>query len=277
MLAVATLLALFLALAPSAGVAQTAPQSYRATAGKPIVLTHACAEPEMNDFGLACSEDEPCPILIELSAIEAVGRKLFVTGNFHTDKATLASLLLATDDEGETWTEPYARQRAALLDLIQFVDFEIGWISGHSTGSLPRDPFLLKTSDGGKTWIRYGVYDENAIGVVDSFWFDSRTHGLLVFDRTVRGEDGTRYRLLESQGGGTTWMLREISPKPISSPRPKRESDLRIRAEASSKSYRIERRAGGKWSLVSAFSMSAGACKPAPPPEPPKSEAVKQQ
>jgi photosystem II stability/assembly factor-like uncharacterized protein len=40
------------------------------------------------------------------------------------------------------------------LDRIQFIDFENGWVSGEVQHPLPRDPFLLATTDGGKTWQR---------------------------------------------------------------------------------------------------------------------------
>jgi hypothetical protein len=53
--------------------------------GQPIVLEAQCADAELNDFGLTCSEDEPCPVYLELAAIEPAGSKVFVAGNFHSE------------------------------------------------------------------------------------------------------------------------------------------------------------------------------------------------
>ena len=82
--------------------------------------------------------------------------------------------------------------RASGLELIQFIDFETGWIGGESLGSVPRDPFFLLTHDGGKTWYSRPVYGELREGAVDYFRFDSKTHGTLWIDRSQSGETGNR-------------------------------------------------------------------------------------
>src|SRR5512145_870217 len=94
---------------------------------KPQPLTAICGDSEIADFGLDCSADEPCPIYLELTAVEPLGVKLFLSGNFHTGAHTLWSLLLASEDGGKTWAEPLGRIRGAVLYQIQFVDFENGW------------------------------------------------------------------------------------------------------------------------------------------------------
>ena len=45
-------------------------------------------------------------------------------------------------------------------------------------------------------------------------------------------------------------------------------ADWRIRAEAASKSFRIERRTGEKWQGIAGFSVAIGDCRPPPPPAP---------
>ena len=122
--------------------------------------------------GLGCSEEDPCPVYLELSNVEAVGHKIFVTGNLHTPTATLDSILLASDDEGKTWTEPHPRLRSSGLDQIQFVDFQNGWISGANLQGAPRDPFLLITTDGGKTWRQRPIFEESRVASIERFWFD---------------------------------------------------------------------------------------------------------
>jgi hypothetical protein len=260
---------------PAEGAAAPAAAPARpvyAFAGQPLKLPAVCADSEIQDFGLTCSEDDPCPLYLELAEVRALGVKLFLAGNLHTDSATIWSVLLASDDGGKSWSEPHERLRGAVLEHLQFLDFESGWVSGHLALALPRDPFLLRTSDGGRSWTRLPVFDEPRPSVIDNFYFESRTQGALVLDRARSGEPGGRFQRLESQDGGTGWLTREVSQQALQA-RPRRlpapASDFRLRAEGASKSYRVERREGQRWVLLASFAISAGACKPTPPPPPP--------
>src|SRR5579872_434116 len=71
--------------------------------GKPILLPFRCTQEDIQSAGLSCSAEEPCPMYLELTAVEAIGDKLFATGNIHSTTATLYSLLLGSDDAGRTW------------------------------------------------------------------------------------------------------------------------------------------------------------------------------
>ncbi len=239
---------------------------------KPQPLTAVCGDSEITEFGLECSADEPCPIYLELTAVEPLGVKLFLSGNFHTGTQTLWSILLASEDGGKTWAEPLGRIRAAVLDQIQFVDFENGWTAGHITGNLPKDPFFLKTTDAGKTWRRVPVFDDTAYGSVEHFWFTSKTQGELIINR--RGDPRNRHQRLQTMTGADSWMMQEVSAKPLVSPRPRASAnaDWRVRADGPSKSFRVERREAGRWQTAASFLLRAGACQPDPPkpPEPPK-------
>ncbi|MBL0161770.1 MAG: hypothetical protein IPP47_32620 [Bryobacterales bacterium] len=241
-------------------------------AAKPHVLTAVCADTEIAEFGLDCTAEEPCPIYLELTAVEALGTKLFLAGNFHTGTVTLWSVLLASEDEGKTWAEPLGRIRGAVLDQVQFVDFENGWTAGHVTGNLPKDPFFLKTTDAGKTWRRIPIFEDTAYGSVESFWFTSKTQGELIINR--RGDARSRYQRLQTMTGADSWMMQEVSAKPLPNPRPRAaaaaaSADWRIRADGPSKSLRVERREAGRWRSVAAFQLRAGACQaePAKPQE----------
>jgi hypothetical protein len=114
--------------------------------GKPMHIAFECTEADTQSSGLNCSEEEPCPVYLEVANIEAVGNKLFLPGNLHTSTTTISSILLVTEDAGKTWIEPHPRIRSAGLDQIQFIDFQNGWISGANLQNAPRDPFLLLTS-----------------------------------------------------------------------------------------------------------------------------------
>jgi hypothetical protein len=238
--------------------------------GTPLKLPFQCTNEDMDWAGMSCSEDEPCPVYLELAAVESVGNRIFVAGNIHSSAVTLYSVLLASDDAGRTWVEPYDRVRGVGLDRIQFIDFENGWISGQVLVPVPQDPFLLITSDSGKTWRRRPVFGENRAGTISQFWFSSRTSGALLIDRAQSGDD-SRYELYESMTGGESWMLRETNDKPL---RLKHlfipNTDWRIQADAGTKSFRVERRQGEKWSALASFLVPMAACKPV---EAPRTEA----
>ena len=79
-------------------------------------------------------------------------------------------------------------------DRILFIDFEHGWIAGQTVNPISRDPFLLITSNGGRSWRRASVFEDSRAGSIQQLWFDSRNTGTLIFDRGKAG-DGPRYEL----------------------------------------------------------------------------------
>src|SRR5215831_4690034 len=121
-------------------------------AGKPIHLPYSCTVEDVQAAGLACTAEEPCPVYLELTGVESVGSRIFLSGNLHTDTVTLSTTLLGSEDNGRTWREVHDRIHSATLDRIQFLDAETGWSAGETLSPLPQDPFLLHTVDGGKTW-----------------------------------------------------------------------------------------------------------------------------
>lgn len=237
-----------------------------------------CQDDEITAFGLTCSPDEPCEIFLELSGVETLGNRIFLTGNLHAATVTLWSLLLYSEDNGKTWLEPMERIRSTGLEQIQFIDMEYGWISGQQLLSLPKDPFVLLTNDGGKSWRRRPLSSEPRVGAVEQFSFESRTEGALLVDRTQSGDSGGRHELYETNTGGESWSLRQVSPKPLKLKRPKLpNADWRLRADGKTKSFNLEKRSGERWQVVSSFLIKAGECKPAETTlqEPPPTEEVK--
>ncbi len=192
----------------------------------------------------------------------------------------MASILFASVDGGKTWVEPHERIRNAGLDQIQFFDFEVGWISGQTLLGTPKDPFLLITSDGGKTWRARPVFEESRAGMIEQFAFDSRTSGALVIDRVQAGESGARYELYESMTGGESWTIRQAGASPIRLKRLRpaaANTDWRLRADGGSKTYRVERQESGKWVTMATFPVRVGECKDVEPtlPEAPPPDAEK--
>src|SRR5690348_5983015 len=156
--------------------------------GAPLRVPFQCTNEDMEWAGMSCTEEEPCPVYLELAAVESVGNRIFLAGNIHSNSVTLYSVLLSGVDGGRTWTEPYERIRGVELDRIQFIDFENGWIGGQVLVPVAQDPFLLITSDSGKTWRKRPIFGENRAGTISQFWFSSRTNGDLLIDRSQSGD-----------------------------------------------------------------------------------------
>jgi photosystem II stability/assembly factor-like uncharacterized protein len=233
--------------------------------GRPMRVPFSCTDEDIQQAGLTCTEDDPCPVYLELTAVESVGTRIFLAGNLHSSAVTLASALLASDDAGHTWREPYDRVRSASLDRIQFLDAETGWAAGEVLSPLPQDPFLLLTSDGGKTWRQRAIFGEaaeNHLGTIQQFFFTAKDSGSLIIDRG-QGSDSDRYELYESPDAGESWNIRETSSKPLRLRRaPTTTSEWRVRVDAPTQAFQIERRQGERWGAVASFLVKLGACKP---------------
>jgi photosystem II stability/assembly factor-like uncharacterized protein len=244
--------------------------------GKPMAVAFACTDDDMQWAGMSCSEEEPCPVYIELSDIETVGNRIIVLGNIHTESTTLYSLLVSSEDGGATWQEPYERMRGVGLNHIQLIDFQNGWISGETVVPVARDPFFLITSDGGKSWRLRPVLAEGMGGAIRQFHFASESSGMMVIDR-MQSADASRYELFDTPNGGETWMIRQTSERPITLPQASTDAasaDWRVWADSRSKSFAIEKRQEEKWTAVASFLVQIAPCKPAPRvlPPPPVSE-----
>jgi photosystem II stability/assembly factor-like uncharacterized protein len=224
----------------------------------PQKIDKVCSQEDIDALGLSCSEDEPCPVFLELSAAEGFGANVFVTGNLHTVDTTISGVLLSSGDGGKTWNEPVQRIRAAELDQIQFADPQHGWAVGVKVDPLPRDPFLLVTVTGGEMWHPVPLFDEPLHGSIQQFWFESPNRGELVVDRS-QGQT-KRYELYASTTGGETWMLKESSDRPMQLPNDRPENG-NWRTAADKDSYRVERRTATGWETLARFPIHAGDCK----------------
>jgi photosystem II stability/assembly factor-like uncharacterized protein len=221
-------------------------------------LPSVCSEEDMQALGLTCSEDDPCPVFLELQSVEASGPSVYVSGNLHTVSVTVAGVLLETDDGGKTWTEPAQRLRSAALEQVQFVDFQHGWASGVMLEPLPKSPFLLITTDG-KNWRKAPLFEEAEYGSIQQLWFESTTAGELVIDRSQGGVK--RYERYQSMTGGASWELQQKSDHaiPLSKGKPPESANWRIRTDR--ESYRVERRTVQGWETATRFAIHAGDCK----------------
>ena len=235
--------------------------------GKPMVVPPRCVEEDLQWAGLACSEDEPCPMYLEITAVQAAGTRIFAAGNIHTSSATLYSELLGSDDDGRTWSEAHDAYRGSALDRIEFADSETGWVVGQSLYPLVQDPFLLVTSDGGKSWRRQPVFGESRPGSIVDFGFTSKSQGSLVFDRGPTGGHA-RYESYESQDGGATWALTTATNTPPQTKAGEASAVLRVRTDGPAQAFLIEKRAGDRWTPAASFAVKLGSCGEANTPGP---------
>jgi len=247
-----------------------------ASAAEPFRPPYTCTEEDLQFAGMTCSEADPCPVYLEISHVYPLGRKLFATGNIHSAQVTLYSILLASDDSGSTWREAVERVRGSEVDRIQFTNFETGWASGQRLTPLPGDPFLLMTTDGGKSWRKQEVLAEGSVGSIQKMWFDSPRTGMLVIDRGASDGETMRYSRYETLSGGGSWMVRESAEKPLDLPAANasiEEENWRVRGDTPAKVLVVEKNTAAGWVPVSRFALELAQCKgepvPAEPPPPP--------
>ncbi len=230
--------------------------------GEPLVVELQCHGDHFQRAAIACSDAMPCELYLELTDVGQSADKVFLIGNLHTTSATVSSILLASDDDGMSWYEPYPRL-AAGLETIQFADDEYGWVSGQE-GQLDSSsrPFLLRTMNGGVRWRRYDIWtDEDRSGAILDFYFDTEQHGLLSIDLLTSGADS--YELYESMNGGLSWGIREISERPAklkNIPLERRQPDWSLGEDAKKRVYSLER-LGEERSAQVEFSVRVGTCR----------------
>ena len=219
-----------------------------------------CVDDDLREAGLGCSEEEPCKVLLELSGLETSASRLFVSGNLHTTSTTLSSILLVTEDGGRTWGEASQRIPFTALDEIQFIDFEHGWIAGENVQTVARDPFLLTTDDGGKTWNTQPLLEEGQPGAILKFWFESPKNGTALIDRGPHN----RQELYRTTTGGSSWELEKRAHGPLQLPggRAKEATAAwRLRPDARTESWQIERNRGDTWQPMAAFATEVTVCR----------------
>ncbi len=255
--------------------------------GEPLRLPYECTPEDLSLFEAPCTAEAPCPVFLQLVSARGVGEKIFLAGNLHNRAVTMHSVLLCSDDGGQTWREVHPRIRGAGLDLIYFHDAKTGWIAGHVLSVPPRDPFFLLTTDGGLHWRRRDVFDEPRIGVIEEFGFEDARNGALVIDRVRTSETGARYERYETMTGGADWSIREVSSTPIrlrgvtpAGPDP----NWRVSEHAATGAWRLEHRRADEWTGIASFQVEVAACgppapepTPEPAPEPEHAEPVPQE
>jgi photosystem II stability/assembly factor-like uncharacterized protein len=120
------------------------------------------------------------------------GRSLVATGERVLVDAIIpnGTCLLTTDDQGATWHEFWCDPLAMPIVSLDFVDDKQGWM-------LQSNGKLVRTGDGGRTWLPVATIPAEAIGHVFSLEFITPTIGLIV------GEKGL---ILSTKDAGRSWQ-----------------------------------------------------------------------
>ena len=229
----------------------------------PLLVSLDCTYSYFAHAEIACSIVTPCKLFLELTAIEAIDRSVFVIGNVRTVSATIASIVLISENGGINWREPIDRYPGSTFEYIQFVNKTHGWIAGQQQqfDSSSR-PLLLSTYNAGESWQRHSVsQNDEHTGTVLDVHFDSKEHGLMVIDRGSSAIDP--FALYESMNGGRSWLIRQITDrKPALRNRPIIPSspNWRIREDSHAASYKIEWRNTETWDVKSRFAINIGIC-----------------
>jgi photosystem II stability/assembly factor-like uncharacterized protein len=116
-------------------------------------------------------------------------KKGWVVGSISKDDRVVDSILVYTDDAGNSWTRQRAPSRFELIHL-DFVDDKHGWIVG-------AEGAILYTFDGGQSWNRQESGTKATLYHID---FRNERNGWAV------GERGT---ILRTQDSGQSWIPSE--------------------------------------------------------------------
>jgi len=123
---------------------------------------------------------------VELYSVRFSSKKKgWVVGSVSKREHVVDSILVYTDDGGETWQRQHAPTHLELIH-IDFANDKRGWITGAGGA-------ILATTDGGRTWVEQQSGTKATIFHID---FRTEKKGIAV------GERGTVLRTLD---GGTTW------------------------------------------------------------------------
>ncbi len=224
--------------------------------------------------GHVLQSTDPCPVYLELSAVAANGPKDPCGGESaqHFRDAQLPSCCRATIPERHGKNRPpgsgETRSSSCSSD-----DSEHAWAAGETQYPLPRDPFVLLTTDGGASWRgashrrrRQRRFRTAFVVRFGGAWRIDRRCGQDVNERPVS--------FFESETGGDSWALRSTAdraPALRRAPATAEDPNWRIRTAKDGNAYQIENRAGDSWCAGGVIPDRRSAnCKidPAQPAEP---------
>jgi len=105
--------------------------------------------------------------------------------------------LLKTKNGGQSWDQ-IAQFDSLYFEQIQFIDNDYGFICGENNT-------IMKTSDGGDTWIDCHIMQESDNNLIYGMYFINEQTGLV---SVLKSENGnTSSKIYQTSNGGETWEL----------------------------------------------------------------------
>jgi photosystem II stability/assembly factor-like uncharacterized protein len=145
------------------------------------------AQVDPKDAANQPAELEPLAATSLLLDLGFAGRRMVAVGE--------RGHVLLSDDQGATWRQAKAVPTRVMLTSVFFVDSDYGWAVGH-------DETILKSTDGGETWIRTHFAPEAQQPLLD-LWFANRVSGIAV---------GAYGAYFTTNDGGRTWSGARFAP-----------------------------------------------------------------
>lgn len=129
--------------------------------------------------------------------------ELFLRTVFFVDSLTGwvagdSGLILHTQNGGLDWSVQQSNTTDRIVD-IYFMNETVGWASSLNYTTIPYGTILLKTTDGGESWIQHPYPEENVF--INSIFFFDTLNGWM---------GGSPHALVHTADGGNTWTQATI-------------------------------------------------------------------
>lgn len=131
----------------------------------------------------------------------------WLVGNIESGNETIESILYKTGNGGKNWEKvPIKVEKEAVINNILFVNQSVGWLNIQKYGdvnSKKATSWLMKTTDGGKSWQTLLIQDFTTIDEIKFFdekngWMTGSTHNFQnVYD--------TKQFIRKTNNGGISW------------------------------------------------------------------------
>ena len=106
--------------------------------------------------------------------------------------------IIHTTNGGSDWSFQNSKTENKIVDVF-FLNRELGWASSWKTSSIPFGTILLKTTDGGQSWISELYQDENLF--ITTILFLDSLNGWM---------GGRPHALVKTTNGGLSWVQADI-------------------------------------------------------------------
>lgn len=156
----------------------------------------------------ASSADRPKDAVASLGCIFALDKSnAWVGGDFRHSPGPIHSVMYRTTDGGQSWHRTGPTIPCSTIFTIFFLDAKHGWAVGAWTQESTGDPFVLRTRDGGATWIRSDLPMPTRgthLSCPKSIEFSTLSVGILRAEVCIVADE---QQVFVTRDGGKTWTF----------------------------------------------------------------------